>query len=425
MKYFFQKHAIILAALLQVLPIVRNLVTSPAANSTFAIILRWTVGSTAAVGAFDSVSGASIPTHFIPFQTNIVLTVGTFYTNSIVVTNTGTDSGAYIELTNSARLDSGQIGNGATTTVCLPTGLTLKVFDFPSKVYLYGAIYGTPTTVSNITRVSVDAGLSGKGDIFTNIFFTVLAASSPPIITNNPVSVTNIVGNNVTFSVTNGGTAPFTYQWYFNTNTALPGATNSSLTLTNIQLTNTGYYLVAITNSVGSTNSLNALLTVWQPPVITNQPVNFTNVAGGNAGFNVVAGGTPALNYQWQFNTNTALFSATNSSLNLTNIRASQAGTYTVVLTNSAGSLTSSPALLVVTTPTSPQITAPTIAGGVFQFTFNPVVGLTNSVLTNDNVSGGSWVVMTNVPPPATTNAVTVSDTISGTNRFYRVQIIP
>jgi hypothetical protein len=55
------------------------------------------------------------------------------------------------------------------------------------------------------------------------------------------------------------------YQWSFN-GTNLLGATNTMLTLTNVQLTQAGNYAVSVTNLYGSTNSANALLTVSLPP---------------------------------------------------------------------------------------------------------------------------------------------------------------
>jgi hypothetical protein len=70
-------------------------------------------------------------------------------------------------------------------------------------------------------------------------------------------------------------------------------------------------------------------------------------------------------------------------------------------------------------------LAAPTISGGVFQFTFIPVVGLTNSVVTNSALSGGIWTVLTNLPPPANANPITVSDPFGSSNRFYRVVIQP
>jgi uncharacterized repeat protein (TIGR01451 family) len=247
----------------------------------------------------------------------------------------------------------------------------------------------------------------------------------PPVFTNQPVNLTNNVGNNATFSVTHGGTAPFKYQWYYNTNSPLLNQTNISLTLTNIQLTNTGTYSVAITNSAGSTNSSFAQLTVWQPPIVTNQPVSVTNMAGGNATFNVVAGGVPSLAYQWKLNTNTTLLNATNSSLTLTNVRAGQAGTYSVTITNAGGVTNSIFATLVVTNPPPPPLTAPVKSAGSFQFTFTPVVGLTNTVLTNSVLVGGAWNVFTNILPPATATPITIVDFPSIPSLYYKVLVVP
>ena len=159
--------------------------------------------------------------------------------------------------------------------------------------------------------------------------------------------------------------------------------------------------------------------------MITNQPTSVTNVAGGTGTFNVTAVGAPAMTYQWKFNTNTALLNATNPSLALTGMRASQTGVYTVVVTNSAGSVTSSIANLVITNPNPPTMTAPVKNGGLFQFTFVPVVGLTNSVLTNNVLVGGTWTTLTNVTPPATASPVTITDSLGASNRFYRVQVVP
>ena len=425
MKRLTQLLPIFLAAALQIMPLVRNLFINPAAGNTIAFILRWGVGSTAAFGAYDAFSAATTP-YFMPLQTNIALTVGIFYTNNIIVTNTGTDSGGYFELTNKAGLDSGQIGGGSTTTVCLPAGLTLKCYDTAKNHKIYAAIYGTPTATTATTRVNVDAGQSSNGDIYTNLYFTVTAGSSPPVITNQPVSLTNNVGSNVTFSVT-AGTAPLNYQWYFNTNTALFNATNATLTLTSIQLTNDGYYRCTITNTAGLTNTIDARLTVWQPPVITNPPVSVTNLAGSSPAFSVTAGGVPAIAYQWKFNTNTVLAGATGASLTLTNARASQAGTYCVIVSNSAGSVTNFASLVITNPPPAAFApTTPVMGGGNFQFTFTPVIGLTNTILTNGLLVGGTWNVFTNVPPPATAAPIVISAPPSGVGSlFYRVQIIP
>jgi hypothetical protein len=428
MKRLTRTLPLILAAALQLLPLLRNIVTSPVAGSSFAFILRWGIGT---AGAYDSISRASAPVIFNS-PTNFSGTAGIFFTNIVTLTNNGGDAGAYFILSNSVgytAVSPGPLLNGNTTTVGMPPGLTFKCVDLNnggSPQLIYGAIYGTPTTTVTNFVIKVTSGHPAVSFLVsTNIYITILSSSSPPTITSQPASLTTNVGNPVTFSVTNGGTAPFKYQWYFNTNTALLNQTNAVVTLPSVQLTHTGTYSVAITNAAGSTNSSFALLTVWQPPVITNQPAGLTNVAGGNATFNVVAGGVPALAYQWKFNTNTALLNSTNTALPLAGLRASQAGFYTVVITNNAGSVTSSVASLVITNPLPPPLTASGTGSSSFQFTFTPVAGLTNTVLTNGAIVGGIWNVFTNIPPPATASPITIIDSPGSPSRFYRVQVVP
>ena len=431
MKRLTRTLPLFLAAALQLLPLLRNIVTVPSAGSSFAIILRWGIGSAAVLGAYDAKSASTVFVFTAP--TNYYGTVGVYFTNNVTTTNNQDKPGAFFNIYNqSLSVVALNLTNGMTTTNCMPPGLTFKMIDNNNNngiLPIYGAIYGTPTTPVTNFFIHFVCGLTGYTSAESTNYFTILpaSASSPPTITNQPVSLTNNVGSNVTFTVTNGGTAPFTYKWYFNTNTVLPNQTNSSVTLTNVQLTNTGTYSVAITNAAGGTNSSFALLTVWQPPSITNQPASITNVAGGNATFNVTAGGVPTPGYQWKFNTNTALSNSTNTALPLTGIRASQAGTYNVVITNSAGSVTSTIASLVITNPLPPPITAPvtTAGGGAFQFNFTTIPGLTNTVLTNGTLAGGTWNVYTNIPPTTTPVPITIFDSPGSPARFYRVQVVP
>src|SRR5262249_11734422 len=134
--------------------------------------------------------------------------------------------------------------------------------------------------------------------------FASLTVLVPPAITNQPTNITVTAAQNATFTVGASGTAPLSYQWFFNTNTTLAQGTNATLTLHNLQSTNAGMYSVRVTNSAGSVTSLFASLTVNLPPFITNQPVSVGVTAGQNATFNVGAGGTAPLSYRWRFNTN-------------------------------------------------------------------------------------------------------------------------
>jgi hypothetical protein len=82
-------------------------------------------------------------------------------------------------------------------------------------------------------------------------------------------------------------------------------------------------------------------------PILTRQPTNQSVSLGASAAFSVTGSGTPPLLYQWRLVTMN-LASATNSSLTLTNVQLVNAGNYSVVLTDSAGSVTSKVAVLSV-----------------------------------------------------------------------------
>lgn len=82
-----------------------------------------------------------------------------------------------------------------------------------------------------------------------------------PNITTQPSNLTGVAGSNVTFTVGTTGLAPLSYQWSFNGAT-IPGATNASVTLTNVQFANDGNYSVTVTNNLGGAVSSNALLLI-------------------------------------------------------------------------------------------------------------------------------------------------------------------
>src|SRR5262245_43271056 len=91
-------------------------------------------------------------------------------------------------------------------------------------------------------------------------------------------------------------------------------------------------------------------------PTITTQPASQTVFAGANVGFSVAASGTPPLAFQWKKGGNN-ITGATAATLSLTNVQLSDAGSYTVVVSNEAGSATSNAAILTV----NPPLTAPVI----------------------------------------------------------------
>jgi uncharacterized repeat protein (TIGR01451 family) len=190
--------------------------------------------------------------------------------------------------------------------------------------------------------------VTNTAGVVTSLVAT-LSVLVPPSVTLQPANQTAPQGSNVTFQGGASGSSPLSYQWLFN-GASLTGATTTSLALSNVQATQAGSYSFVVTNTAGKATSAVAQLTVLAPPALTSQPVDQTIVAGGNVSFQVNATGTSPLVYQWWFNgTNTV--GANTNTLTLTNAQTSQAGGYTVVVTNSAGSVTSTVATLTVGTP--------------------------------------------------------------------------
>ena len=81
-------------------------------------------------------------------------------------------------------------------------------------------------------------------------------------------------------------------------------------------------------------------------PSITSPPVAQTVTVGSSVTFSATASGTPSPTYQWQKG-GVAIAGATGSSLTLSNVQTTDAGSYSVVATNSAGSATASATLTV------------------------------------------------------------------------------
>jgi hypothetical protein len=90
-----------------------------------------------------------------------------------------------------------------------------------------------------------------------------------PRITQQPTSQAVYAGNSASFSVGAIGTPPLAYQWY-HAGTNLAGATTSVLSLPSVYYTDAGSYYVAITNGVGSSNSVPVMLNVLAPPTFAN-----------------------------------------------------------------------------------------------------------------------------------------------------------
>ena len=223
----------------------------------------------------------------------------------------------------------------------------------------FNAVGGT------IYYLAVDGFDADSSGLTLNLSSTTIAIGNAPVITTQPENKTVTAGTSVSFSVVATGNPTPTYQWQKGVN-GISGANAATYTIASPASGDAGSYTVTVSNSIGAVTSSAATLTVNTLPAITTQPASATATAGTNVVFSVTAtAGTNSIAYQWSL-ANVALTGATSSSLSLSNVQASNAGDYTVKLTTTAGSVTSTVATLTVTpapvvVPPSP---APSGGGG-------------------------------------------------------------
>ena len=207
-------------------------------------------------------------------------------------------------------------------------------------------------TASSYTRNSAQAADAGNYSVAVSNVAGVITSSNatltvlvPPAISSQPQSQTVNQGATASFSVAASGSTPLNYRWQFNGRDTAGTAT--TYTLNDVQPTNAGDYRCVVSNSVGSVTSDVASLTVNVPPGITTPPQSQTVKVGSNVTFTVLASGTLPLSYQWRFG-GTGIIDATASSYTRANVQTNDAGNYSVVITNVAGSATSPDATLTV-----------------------------------------------------------------------------
>jgi hypothetical protein len=181
----------------------------------------------------------------------------------------------------------------------------------------------------------------------SNVILTVV----PSIVTIQPSSQSAKEDTTVSFNAIISGQGPFSYQWQFGA-TNIQNATNGTLTLTGLQVNQSGAYAVVVSNSFGVVTSSNAQLTVIPWPNV--QPPSQTNLIGATVSFTANYGGTTPLSYQWYFNGNFLsdggqYGGSATSLLSISNIQNYNIGGYQVVIGTAANVLTSTVAFLIVT----------------------------------------------------------------------------
>jgi hypothetical protein len=210
---------------------------------------------------------------------------------------------------------------------------------------------GSTLTLANVAPSDADnymvAVSNGAGRVESeSITVTVV---QPASIVSQSEGGNAVLGDTFVLSVVAAGTEPISYQWQFG-GQALAGATESSLSLADLGAVDTGTYQVVVQNFAGTATSDEVSLSVETPPAITQQPGSRDAAVGSDIVLSITAIGSEPLAYQWSRD-GVVLPGATGAELALTGLEPSDAGSYTVSISNFAGLLDSDAAVVNVIQP--------------------------------------------------------------------------
>lgn len=209
-----------------------------------------------------------------------------------------------------------------------------------------GALYSVVLSNTDGSTPSADAVLS----------VTPLA----PTINTQPLSLTVQSGSSATFSVViSGGTGPVTFQWRRNGGD-IAGTTATNYTIAAAGVTdNAAAFTVAVNSPSGTLVTSAAMLTVSttpQPPAISTQPLSRTVALGQTATFSVSASSSSGITFQWSRNTVPLVGATAASYTTAPVVVGDEAAQFTVAVTNSTGTTTSSAAVLTISNLPIPVI---------------------------------------------------------------------
>ena len=178
------------------------------------------------------------------------------------------------------------------------------------------------------------------------------AVSRIPVIAVQPLDRSISAGASVTFTASANITSGLWYQWRKD-GASIERATNATFTLSSIQAADAGGYTVVMSNPAGSVVSSTAILTVNGvaiAPVIIAPPQSQTVTVSSRVILNVTATGNPAPGYQWRKN-GVNISGANGATYTIASVQTTDMASYTVVVSNEAGSVTSVTAALTILAP--------------------------------------------------------------------------
>jgi len=245
--------------------------------------------------------------------------------------------------------------------------------DGPTSATSAGGYTWPAAQFNSPADVAVDAaGVIYVADAYNSTVRRIVRGGLvAPQIQKNPTNQTVLVGQNATFTVTVTGSDPLTYQWRVDgspslnlqDNATYSGTTTPTLTVKAMStaLNGTSYSCV-VRNNLGTQTTSGVVLNVQGPPEITTPLKSVSVAAGGSLTLTAPIADPYSDSYQWRLN-GVNLPGQTASSLDLTNVQAARAGTYSVVVTNPYGSVTAPVATVTVGSARLTSLSVRTMAG--------------------------------------------------------------
>jgi hypothetical protein len=255
----------------------------------------------------------------------------------------------------------------AATSACIGGNTSMSVTAAGTGTLSYQWKRGTTNVGTNASSISFNpAGLIDAGSYTVDVNGTcgtvtsnvvILSINSPVSISTQPSATVACIGGSASLTVTASGSGTLSYQWKRGTTNV--GTNASSISFNPAAAIDAGSYTVDVTGTCGTVTSSAALLTINTPVTISVQPSATAACIGGNASMSVTASGSGTLNYQWKRGTTNVGTNA--SSISFNPAAAIDAGSYTVDVTGTCGTITSGSALLTINE--APQITTGPVGG--------------------------------------------------------------
>ncbi|MGA2864224.1 MAG: protease pro-enzyme activation domain-containing protein [Verrucomicrobiota bacterium] len=266
--------------------------------------------------------------------------------------------------------------------------------------------------------------LSNPAIVGQDLYYLLSVTNSGPAPASN-VTLTDTLPNNATFLAASPGCVNLDGTVVCDLGLLLNGGNTNLFILVSPNAEGLLTNIIVVASSALDTNPLNNTTTLitpaYAPPAISVGPTNQVAPPQADVSFAVAASGTAPLSYQWTF-WGTNLPGATAAVLWLTNLQASQAGSYAVVVSNLVGSITSDPASLKIAAP--PAISFPNLPFGSASVSLllNSVTGLNYTLEYKDSLLQTQWLEL--LPAvPGSGGPLLLQDTNPPAlpARFYRV----